>query len=95
MLMNKTATECWNILKYEIESIIDKFVPLKKQGKRSRKKHLSKDAIRKIVFKQRRVYRRTRKDEDYANYKEALNLATTAIRKPKRTFEKNWQVIKK
>ena len=29
MLMNKIATECWNILKYEIESIIDKFVPLK------------------------------------------------------------------
>ena len=30
MLMNKTAIECWNILKYEIESIIDKFIPLKK-----------------------------------------------------------------
>ena len=90
MLMNKTAIECWNILKYEIESIIDKFVPLKNQGKRSRKKHLSKEAIRKIVFKQTlwRVYRRTRKDEDYANYKEALNLATTEIRKSKRTFEK-------
>ena len=89
MLMNKTAIECWNILKYEIESIIDKFVPLKKQGKRSKKKHLSKEAIRKIVFKQTmwRVYRRTRKDEDYANYKEALNLATTEIRKSKRTFE--------
>ena len=90
MLMNKTATECWNILKYEIESIIDKFVPLKKQGKQSRKKHLSKEAIRKIVFKQTmwRVYRRTRKDEDYANHKEALNLATTEIIKSKRTFEK-------
>ena len=90
MLMNKTTIECWNILKYEIESIIDKFVPLKKQGKRSRKKHLSKEAIRKIVFKQTmwRVYRRTRKDEDYANYKEAFNLATTEIRKSKRTFEK-------
>ena len=89
MLMNKTAIECWNILKYEIESIIDKFVPLKKQEKRSRKKHLSKEAIRKIVFKQTmwRVYRRTRKDEDYANYKEALNLAKTEIRKSKRTFE--------
>ena len=87
MLMNKTAIECWNILKYEIVSIIDKFAPLKKQGKRSRKKHLSKEAIRKIVFKQTmwRVYRRTRKDEDYANYKEALNLATTEIRKSKRT----------
>ena len=81
--MKKTAIECWNILKYEIESIIDKFVPLKKQGKRSRKKHLSKEAIRKIVFKQTmwRVYRRTRKDKDYANYKEALNLATTEIKK--------------
>ena len=61
MLMNKTAIECWNILKWK--------------GKRCRKKHLSKEAIRKIVFKQTmwRVYRRTRKDEDYqyANYKEA------------------------
>ena len=35
-----------------------------------------------------RVYRRIRKDEDYANYKEALNLATTEIRKYKRTFKK-------
>ena len=69
MLMNKTAIQCWNILKYENERIIDKFVPLKNQGKRSRKKHLSKEAIRKIVFKQTiwRVYRRTRKDEDYEN----------------------------
>ena len=92
MLMNTTAIERWNILKYEIESIIDKFVSLKKQGKRSRKKHLSKEAIRKIVFKQTMwsVYRRTRKDEDYANYKEALNLATTEIRKSKRTFEKEF-----
>ena len=56
----------------------------------NRKKLLSKEATRKIVFKQTtwRVYRRTRKDENYANYKEALNLATTEIRKSKRTFEK-------
>ena len=58
MLMNKTAIECWNILKYEIESIVDKFVPFQKQGQRCRKKHLSKEAI-KIVLKQTmwRVYR--------------------------------------
>ena len=87
MLRNKTAIECWNILKYEIESIIDQFVPLKKQGKRSRKKYLSKDAIRKIVFKQImwRVYRRTRNNEDYANYKE--NAPTTDIRQLKRSYE--------
>ena len=47
MLMNKTATECWKILKYEIESVIDTFVPLKNQRKRFRKKHLSKEDIRK------------------------------------------------
>ena len=88
-LRNETAIECWNIIKYETESIIDKFVPLKKQGKRSRKKHLSKEAIRKIVFKQTmwRVYRRTRKEEDYANYKEALNAAATEIRQSKRSYE--------
>ena len=42
MLMNKTAIECWNILKYEIESIIDKFVPLKKIGKTVLKETLVK-----------------------------------------------------
>ena len=38
MMRNKTAIECWNIIKYEIiESIIGTFVPLKKkQGKRSK-----------------------------------------------------------
>ena len=61
----------------------------KKQGKQSRKKHLSKEAIRKIVYKQAmwRVYRHTRKDEDYTNYKEALNAAMTEIRQSKRSYE--------
>ena len=86
MLMDKTAFECWNILKYEIESIIDKFVPLKKQGKRYRKKHMSKEVIklRKTMW---RVYRRTTKDVDYVNYKEALNAAKTKIRQSKRSYE--------
>ena len=42
MLKKKTAIE------FVIESIIDLFVPFKKQGKRSRRKHLSNEAIRKI-----------------------------------------------
>ena len=91
MLMDKTAIECWNILKYEIESIIDKFVPFRKQGKRCRKKHLSKEAIRKIMLKQTmwRVYRRTRKEEDYAKYKEALKLKSDNL---KEAMSKNWHV---
>ena len=33
------------------------------------------------------VYRRTRKDEDYAYYKEALNAAISEIRQSKRSYE--------
>ena len=51
-LKNKTATECWNILTSDIDCVVDKFVPLKKQVKRSKKEHLSKEAIRKIKYKQ-------------------------------------------
>ena len=66
-LKNKTATECWNILKSEIDCVVDKFVPLKKQGKGSKKKHLSKEAIRKIKYKQMmwKTYRHTGSEEDY------------------------------
>ena len=39
---NKTATECWNIFRVELDRAIDSYVPMKKQGKRSKKKHLSK-----------------------------------------------------
>ena len=41
-MKNETATECWNILLGELDSAIDSYVPMKKQGKRSKKKYLSK-----------------------------------------------------
>ena len=64
-------------------------VPMKKQGKRSKRKHLTKDAFRKIRHKQHmwRVYKHTGKDTDYDAYKEALNAATNEVRKSKRNFE--------
>ena len=70
-------------------NIIDSYVPMKKQGKRSKKKHLSKEAFRKMRYKQNmwRVYKHTGKDEDYEVYKEALNAATNEVRKAKRNFE--------
>ena len=88
-MKNKTATECWNILRGELGSAIDSYVPMKKQGKRSKKKHLSKEAFRKIRHKQNmwRVYKHTGKDKDYEAYKEALNAATNEVRKSKRNFE--------
>ena len=50
-MKNKTATECWNILRGELDSDIDSYVPMKKLGKRSKKKHLSKEDFRKIRHK--------------------------------------------
>ena len=32
-MKNKTATECWNILRGELDSAVDSYVPMKKQGK--------------------------------------------------------------
>ena len=85
----KTATECWNILRRELDSEIDSYVPMKKQGKRSKKKHLSKEAFRKIIHKQHmwRFYKYTGRDKDYDAYKDALNAATNEVRKSKRNFE--------
>ena len=62
---------------------------MKKQVKRSKKKHLSKEAFRKIRHKQDmwRVYKHTGKDQDYVVYKEALNAATNEVRNSKRNFE--------
>ena len=39
-LKNKTATECWNILRSEIDCVIDKFVPLKKTGEKVKEETL-------------------------------------------------------
>ena len=46
---------------------------MKKQGKWSKKKHLSKEAFRKIRYKQNmwQVYKHTGKDTNYDAYKEA------------------------
>ena len=70
-------------------AVIDSHVPKKKQGKRHKKKHLSKEAFRKIRYKQNMwlVYKHTGKDKDYDAYKEALNAATNEVRKSKRHFE--------
>ena len=88
-MKNKTATECWNILRGEIDSAINNFILMKRQGKQSKKKHLSKEAFRKIRHKQNmwRVYKHTGKDQDYVVYKEAQNAATHEVRKSKRNVE--------
>ena len=88
-MKNKTATECWNILTWQLDIAIYSYVTMKKQGKRSKKKHLSKWAFRKIRYNQNmwRVYAHTGKEKDYDAYKEALNAATNEVRKSKRNGE--------
>ena len=52
---------------------------MKKQGKRSKNKHLSEEAFKKIRYNQDmwRVYKRTGKDTDCEVYKQAHNAATS------------------
>ena len=96
-MKTKTATECWNISRSELDSAIDRYVPNKKQGKRSEKKHLSKEAFGKIMYKRDiwRVYKHTVKDKDFEVYKEALNAATDDVRKSKRNFQHKLEQNKK
>ena len=60
-MKNETATECWTFLRSEQDSAIDRYMPMEKQVKRSKKKHLSKEVFRKIMCKQAmwRVYKHT------------------------------------
>ena len=60
-MKNKTASECWNILRGELDSTIHSYAPMNKQGKRSKKKHLSKEVFGNIRYKQHmwRVYKHT------------------------------------
>ena len=90
-MKNKTATESWNILKSDLDSVINIYVRMKKQGKRSKKKHLKKQAFKKIRYKQDmwRVYKYTGKDKDYEVYKEAQNAVTNEVRKSKRNVSTN------
>ena len=69
-------------------------VPMKKQGKRSKKTHLSKEAFGNVRYKQNmwRVYKHTGKDKDYEVYKEALNAAANEVRKSKRNFEQKYKI---
>ena len=64
---------------------------MKKQGKLSKTKHLSKEAFRNKIIRYKqdmwRVYKHSGKDTDYEVYKDALNTATNEVRKSKRTFE--------
>ena len=84
-----------HLKKSELDSVINRYVPRKMQGKRSKKKHLSKEAFQKIIYKQDmwRVYKHTGKDNDYEVYKKALNAATNEVRKSKRNFEHKNQTV--
>ena len=80
---NKTATECWNILRGELDSAIDSYVPMKKNI--CQKRRSERLDINKICGGFINIYTGT--DKDYDAYKEALNAATNEVRKSKRNFE--------
>ena len=60
-------------------------------------KHLLKEAIRKIKYKQMmwKTYRHTESEGDYTIYKEAFNQATAEIRNSERCYEQKIAFNKK
>ena len=87
MLRNKTTVEFWNILKYKIEGIMYHFVSLKKRfWKETREEKALRSMYKQTMWI---VYWRTGYDEDYTNYKQAVNAATsrTEMRKSKRSMK--------
>ena len=85
---NARFTYIWSLSDWAIrgylDSAIDSNVPIKKQGKRYKKKHLSKIRYKQSMW---RVYKHTGKVKDYEVFKEALYAATNEVRKSKRNFE--------
>ena len=59
---------------------------MKKQGKRSKKKHLQKRLSKRLDINRICGGFHTGKDKDYEVNKEALNVATNEVRKSKRIF---------
>ena len=47
-MKNKTATECWNILRSEIDSAIDRYVAMKKQGNGLRRSICQKRLVERL-----------------------------------------------
>ena len=55
IMKNKMVTESLTILKIELHIVIN--VPIKKREKQSKRKHLSKEAFRKIIYKEDNMWR--------------------------------------
>ena len=72
---NKKSEECWTTVKKELEFMINTFVPVKSQ-KRTCKKHLSKDALKKIRNKRRlwKVYKCTGNHDDHIRHRKLESL---------------------
>ena len=67
---------------------------MKKQGKRSKKKQLSKEVFRKITYKQVmcQIHKHTRNENDCKAYEQALNSATNEGRSQNKTIIKTVSV---
>ena len=91
MLTNKTAIECWNILKYEIESIIDKYVPLKNKENGLERNTCQKKLLEKLCSSKLcgGVPERMKTMQITKRHLKSLNAATTEIRQSKRSYEQN------
>ena len=88
-MKNKTASECWNILRGEPDSEIDSYVPMKKQVKRYKKNIFQKRLSERLHINKicGSFIKNTGKNKDYDACKNALHAAANEVRKSQRNVE--------
>lgn len=90
-LMGMSTNEMWQKIKGLIDTAVDKFIPVTKQGNQKTKKWMDKNTLETVRKKKRlwRLWKKTKKEADFQKYLQANNKASRACKKAQRRLEKD------
>ena len=90
-LQGKTTNEMWLTIKGKINTAVQDFVPIAKQGNHRNKKWMDKKTLEMVRKKHRlwRKWNKTKKIEDFQDYLRANNQASKACKKAQRRLEED------
>ena len=89
--MGMSTNEMWQKIKGLIDTAVDKFIPVTKQGNQKTKKWMDKNTLETVRKKKRlwRLWKKTKKEADFQKYLQANNKASRACKKAQRRLEKD------
>jgi hypothetical protein len=83
----KSTEEAWTLFKTKVESLIERWVPVRRNRNRNRPEWMSVEILREVRRK-KRLWKKVRTGQITAEYKEVEKRVRTMIRTAKRNFEK-------